>query len=152
MSKAKVLIIGFGGVGAIAGFGLEYADKSEVTAVIRSDFQLAVKKGYTIESCDYGNIEGYRPAHIVQTPEQAKLYGPFDFVVVTTKNHPEILRVEDLISPVITSDKTVIVLAQNGIGIDEPVIKKFPGTVVLSGISMISSNNYGGVSDQTSHS
>jgi 2-dehydropantoate 2-reductase len=63
---------------------------------------------------------------------------PFDFVVVTTKNIPDISpTVGDLIEPAVTPGKTVIVLSQNGLNIEKPIISRFPSNVVLSSVSLI---------------
>lgn len=142
MTKAKVLIIGFGGVGIVSGYSLEHNGKAEVTAVVRSDYELVIEKGYDIESVDYGRVEGFRPSHLVKTVEKAAEYGPFDFVLVTTKNTPDIFKIEDLIRPVVTPKLTTVVLSQNGIGIQDSVINLFPENIVLSVVSMISSNKF----------
>lgn len=52
-----------------------------------------------------------------------------DYVVVSTKNIPEITRIENLIAPVV-SPETSIVLIQNGLGIELPFLKKFPKNVI----------------------
>lgn len=144
VTKDKVLLIGSGGVGTIVTYGIEYTGKAEVTAVIRSDYDTVKEKGFSINSCDYGRVEGFRPTNITKNTDEALKFGPFDFVVVTTKNLPDIYRVEDLIEPVIT-EKTVIVLIQNGIDIGTPIIEKYPNNIVLSGVSLIASTNYSGV-------
>lgn len=142
--KPKVLIIGLGGVGVLAAFALEYSKRAEVTALIRSDYDRVIEKGYDINSVDYGNIKGFTPSHVVKTIKDAKAYGEFDFILVTTKNIPDINVVEDAFADAV-SEKTTIVLLQNGFGIEKPTLKRFPGHVVLSGVSMISSANFHGV-------
>jgi 2-dehydropantoate 2-reductase len=62
----------------------------------------------------------------------------YDFIVVTTKNIADVKpAVEDIIEPAVTPGHTTIVLLQNGLNIEKPVIAKFPNNVVLSGISLI---------------
>ncbi len=64
---------------------------------------------------------------------------PFDYVVVTTKNIPDISpTVVDIIHPAVTPGKSVIVLVQNGLHIEKPVIEAFPQNIVLSGVSRMS--------------
>lgn len=142
--KPKILIVGLGGVGVIAAYALQYGEKAEVTALIRSDYDRVIEKGYEINSCDYGHIEGFRPTHVVKTIEDAKKYGEFDFILVTTKNLPDITTVEDVFADAVT-EKTTIVLLQNGFGIEKTTLKRFPGHFILSGVSMISSANFHGV-------
>lgn len=63
---------------------------------------------------------------------------PFDYIVVATKNCRDVgPTVEEIIAPAVTDSRTVIVLVQNGLNIEKPLIKAFPRNVVLSGISLI---------------
>jgi 2-dehydropantoate 2-reductase len=65
---------------------------------------------------------------------------PFDYIVCTTKNAPDVPpELANLISPAVTPGHTVIVLIQNGLNIEKPLFKKFPNNIVLSGVSMIGS-------------
>lgn len=144
--KLSVLLIGSGGVGTIAAFSLEYGCKAQVTAVVRSDYEFVKANGYKIRSCDYGIIESFRPTNIVNNINDAVKFGPFEYIIVTTKNLPDIFKVEDLIYPVVTAE-SLIVLIQNGIDIGAPIISTYPANVVLSGVSMISSTNNGGIID-----
>lgn len=146
MTKSKVIIVGSGGVGAIAAYGLEYGGKAEVTLVIRSDYDVVKKEGFEIKSCDYGHIKGFKPSKIVKSVEDASKFDPFDFIIVTTKNIPDVFKVEDIIEPIVTKNSTIVLL-QNGIDIGAPILKRFPENKVLSGVSMISSTNYNGFID-----
>lgn len=141
---SKALVIGLGGVGVVAAYTLQLKAEVEVTAVIRSDYDAVITRGYEIDSADYGHIESWRPTHVVKTAaEAAAKHGPFDFIVVTVKNIPDVTDVEDIYADAVTAN-TVIVLVQNGLGIEKPVSQRFPGNVVLSGVSMISSSNHKG--------
>ena len=58
--------------------------------------------------------------------------------MVTTKNVPDISpTVPEIIAPAVTEAHTTIVLAQNGLNIEKPLIAAFPQNVVLSGVSLI---------------
>lgn len=142
MTKLKVLIVGFGGVGIIGGYTLELNGKAEVTALVRSDYDIVSQEGYNIESVDYGTINGYKPSNIANSIEGCKSFGPFDFILVTTKNLPDVYKVEDIIEDCVIPKRTVIVLSQNGIGIEKSMIERFPDNIVLSAVSMISSNKF----------
>ena len=61
-AKSRVLLIGGGGVGTIGAYNLEAGGKAEVTAVLRSNFNVVAEKGFTIVSCDHGNVIGWRPS------------------------------------------------------------------------------------------
>ena len=60
-SKANILLVGTGGVGSIVALNLECGGLAEVTAVMRSNFAAVKAKGFSIKSCDHGNVEGWRP-------------------------------------------------------------------------------------------
>lgn len=136
----------------MAAYALDYGKKAKVTTVVRSDYDAVKQNGYKIKSVDYGDIESYTPSNVVKSLDEAATYGPFDYVVVSTKNTPDIFKVEELVAPVVTPELTAVVLLQNGIDIGAPVIAKYPRNVVLSGVSMISSTNYGGgVIDHEGH-
>ncbi|SCU80219.1 LAFA_0B08196g1_1 [Lachancea sp. 'fantastica'] len=140
VEKTKVLLIGSGGVGTMASYALEYAGKSEVTSVLRSDYSRVTEMGFSIDSCDYGQIASFRPSHIAKSVEESLQYGPFEYILVVTKSVPEVGSMIDVIAPAV-SENTAIVLVQNGIGIELEAIAKFPENVVLSGVSMIGSSN-----------
>ena len=140
MSIPKILIVGTGGVGVIVSFGLLSSGSAEVTSIVRSQYDIVRSQGYTITSLTYGNVSNFRPANVVKDVKEAISYGPFNYIIVSTKNTPEIFKVEDLIEPVVSCG-TSIVLIQNGIGIEEGVIQKFPKNVVLSGVSQMGSVN-----------
>lgn len=60
--KARVLIVGMGGVGTMAAYALETGGGAEVTAVLRSNYAEVEKNGFDIDSIEYGHdIKGWRP-------------------------------------------------------------------------------------------
>ncbi|KAI3318877.1 putative 2-dehydropantoate 2-reductase [Xylariaceae sp. AK1471] len=139
--KARVLIVGTGGVGTMAAYALEAGGKAEVTAVMRSNYAVVEKNGIDIDSIEHGHdIKGWRPTAIRKaiphvSDEQLQ---PFDFVLVTTKNVPDLPpTVADIIEPAVTAGKTAIVLSQNGLNIEKPLIKRFPTSPIISSISYI---------------
>ncbi|GME97528.1 unnamed protein product [Ambrosiozyma monospora] len=133
-----------GGVGTIAAYGLEFGGKAEVTAVVRSDYDHLTQKGFDIESCDYGSVKAFKPSHVEKSIEAAvKNHGPFEFAIFSMKNIPDVQPVEPLIDECYRKG-TAIVLLQNGLGIEKPVLKEFPEAIVISGVSMISSTLYHG--------
>lgn len=137
----KVLVVGSGGVGAVAALSLTLNGKCETTLVVRSDHDKVVAEGYTFRSVTYGNFDNWRPVHVARSVADAATHGPFDFIVVTTKNIPDgPMTCEDIIRPAV-SLQTTIVLIQNGIGIEGPMIQEFPGNVVLSSVTLIGSTN-----------
>lgn len=64
---------------------------------------------------------------------------PFDYVLVATKNTPDISpTVADLVASAVTPGHTAILLLQNGLNIEKPLIEAFPDSSILSGVSLIS--------------
>lgn len=141
--KPKVLLIGFGGVGTIVSYTLEHLGRAEVVAVARpSTFDQLANRGYRIESCDYGVIENYIPSHVVLTSAEAvEKYGIFDYIIITTKNIPDIAPVVDMLDDCY-NDKSTIVLIQNGINTEIPIYKRYPKACVLSGVTLIGTTLY----------
>lgn len=59
--RARVLLVGCGGIGTIAALNLEAGGLAQVTAVLRSNFDVVKSNGFTIKSCEHGDKEGWRP-------------------------------------------------------------------------------------------
>ncbi|KAK4542802.1 hypothetical protein LTR36_006178 [Oleoguttula mirabilis] len=139
--KASVLVVGGGSVGAIAALNIESSGRTAVTIVCRSNFQIVRDGGYSIESCDHGSLRGWRPSDVVNKVPRVVDGAHFDFVICVTKNVADVPpSVSDLIGPAVTPGKTTIVLIQNGLNIEKPLLAAFPQNIVLSGVSLIGAN------------
>ncbi|KAL1617035.1 hypothetical protein SLS54_008030 [Diplodia seriata] len=143
-SRIRVLVVGTGGVGTMASVALEKSGRATVTAVLRSNYDQVKAHGLEIDSCDHGKLSGWRPSHIVPAVPQANPAEPFDYVVVTMKNIPEVSNIPEVIRPAVTDGHTAIVLIQNGIGIEQPLVDAFPRSVVLSGVSFVGAHQRNG--------
>lgn len=137
-------------------FTLEAGGLANVTAVLRSNYAAVSANGFNITSLDHGNHKGWKPTagkvlqlillhladHVqvvnaVPSVAQENL-PPFDFIVVATKNCPDISpTVSEIIAPAVTEGHSVIVLVQNGLNIEKPLIAAFPKNIILSGVSLI---------------
>jgi len=139
--KIQVLIIGGGGVGTMAAYALETGGKAIVTMVLRTNFAAVQQNGFTIDSIQHGHdIKNWRPSHLLQAvPDTQDPNTPaFDYIIAATKNIPDVKpTVVDIISPAVTPGKTTILLLQNGLNIEKPIIARFPTNPVLSGVSLI---------------
>lgn len=60
-SKSRVLLVGSGGIGTIAALNLERGGLAEVSSVLRSNFKVVRSKGFTIRSCEHGDVRNWRP-------------------------------------------------------------------------------------------
>lgn len=165
-NKKSVLIVGGGAVGAIAAVNLEVGGLATVTVVLRSNYNIVKDKGYTIESCDHGRLDEWKPSvGMLRTSSAMNLsirtcrklthqvrntipnlveegLPPYDYVVLCTKNIPDISPTAvDLITPALpqNSNKTTLILLQNGLNIEKPFLRPHPNIPILSGISMIGS-------------
>ena len=149
-SKPNVLLIGTGGVGTIVAYGIYYVGKANIDVVVRRDYEKVKNAGWNIHSVDYGEIEHWKPHNVFESVEEAAKTGKiYDFIVIATKNLPDIVRVEDLSAPVITPEETAVVLMQNGFDLGRPFVEKYPKNVCISGVSHIGSHNHNGVITQT---
>ena len=61
-AKARVLLIGCGGVGSISALNLEIGGKAAVTAVVRSSYDVVKARGFNIKSIDHGVVNGFKPS------------------------------------------------------------------------------------------
>lgn len=146
MSKPKVLVVGSGGVGTISALALTENNKSDVTLVVRSDYKLINKQGYSIDSCTYGKLTNWKPHHLAKSVQHAQEeFGPFDYILLTTKNIPDgQITCEEIIKPAIKTGNEVIILLQNGLGIENPMFEAYPNHIILSGITLIGSTYING--------
>lgn len=61
VNKANVLLVGSGGVGTMAAYAMESGGRAAVTSVLRSNFAVVEKCGFTIDSIEHGEVKGWRP-------------------------------------------------------------------------------------------
>ncbi|KAJ9605432.1 hypothetical protein H2200_010089 [Cladophialophora chaetospira] len=140
--KARVLLVGSGGIGTMTALNLEQGGLASVTAILRSNFAVVQEKGFTIDSCDHGKFESWRPTKVLnKVPDLSGSESseePFDYIIATTKNIPDVPpTVVDLIKPAVTPGHSIIVLIQNGLNIEKPLLKAFPDNICLSGVSLM---------------
>ncbi|ODV86834.1 hypothetical protein CANARDRAFT_21821 [[Candida] arabinofermentans NRRL YB-2248] len=144
-SIPKVLIIGTGALGLVAAYTLEYNKTAEVTIVVRSGYEKAVAEGYTINSVQFGQgIMNWRPSHIAKDVYAATADNQsYDYIFVSLKNLPDSPKTcEEIIEPaVLKNPNSSIILCQNGIDIEKPMIENFPGHIILSAVSLIGCTN-----------
>ncbi|OGM45122.1 putative 2-dehydropantoate 2-reductase family protein [Aspergillus bombycis] len=135
----RILLVGSGGVGTMVAFNIEASGLGRVAAVLRSNYTKVLQEGFEIDSCEHGPIKGWRPSEVLkEIPTITDI--PWDYIVVVTKNVPDIPpTVTDMIAPAVTPGHTAILLIQNGLNIERPILERFPNNVCLSGISMIGS-------------
>jgi len=123
----RALVFGAGGVGSVYGWFLEKAG-ARVTAVCRSNYNQVKHNGLLIRSKKWGkNV--HKPTAVPSIAE-ANAHGPFDYILVCSKAFPETPSlIRDAVTP-----ESAIVLAQNGIGIEEDYAKLYPHNTIISGV------------------
>ena len=124
-------VIGMGAIGGFYGAKLAHAGK-EVHFLSHSDYQYVKERGLQVDSCD-GSF------HL----PQINAYGAAsdmpkcDVVLIglkTVNNH----LLTELLPPLLKED-TLVVLIQNGIGVEEDVQKMFPEVQLAAGLAFICS-------------
>lgn len=125
------------GTGAIGGFyGSLLAQQGlQVSVVCRSDYSHIKQHGFQIYSHELGQWS-FQPEQTFNSTATVKT--PVDYLLVCTKVLDNLDRVK-LIKPAV-SQKTTIVLIQNGIAIEDEIIAAFPDNEVVSGLAFICCN------------
>ena len=124
-------IVGTGAIGGFYGSKLAYSGQ-EVHFLSHSDYQFVKERGMQVDSCD----GSFHLDHVNVYQYSADM-PKCDVVIVglkTTNNHllPELL-------PPLLHENTVVVLIQNGIGVEADVQQMFPGVQLVAGLAFICS-------------
>lgn len=124
-------IIGTGAIGGYYGSKLAHSGQ-EVHFLLHSDYQFVKEHGMQVDSCD-----GSFHLEHVNVYQYAKDMPKCDVVIVglkTINNH----LLPDLLPPLLHED-TVVVLLQNGIGVEADVQQMFPNIQIIAGLAFICS-------------
>ena len=129
-------VVGMGAIGGFYGGRLAHAGRT-VRFLSHSDYEYVLQHGMQVDSCD-GNfylehIDAYGNAG--DMPKS-------DVIIVglkSVKNHDVLL---DLLRPIIHDD-VVVVLIQNGIGLEEDLQRVFPQLHIVAGLAFICSAKVG---------
>lgn len=125
-----------GAIGGYYGGRLAHAGR-EVHFLSHSDYQYVLQNGLRVDSCD----GDFHLPHI-NAYGASKDMPKTDVIIVglkSVRNHdvlPELLR------PVI-HDNSIVILIQNGIGLEEDLLKIFPGLQIVAGLAFICSAKVG---------
>ena len=131
IEQMKYGIIGTGAIGGFYGGKLAYSGQ-EVHFLFHKDYEYVREHGLQVDSCDgsfhLDNVNAY------QSPGTMP---KCDVVLVglkTINNH----LLPQLLSPLL-HERTVVVLIQNGIGVEADVQQMFPQTALVAGLAFICS-------------
>ncbi len=128
-------IIGTGAIGGYYGGRLMKAGR-QVRFLLHSDYDYVKEHGLQIDSCDgsfhLDNVEAY--SNTQDMPMS-------DVVIVclkTTNNH----LLKQMLTPIVGKD-TIVVLIQNGIGVEADLQQQFPALHIVAGLAFICSGKVG---------
>ena len=127
----KYGVIGTGAIGGYYGAKLAHAGQ-ELHFLFRSDYEYVKQHGLQLDSCDgsfhLDDINAY-----LHTEDMPKC----DVVLVCLKSVNN-SKLQTLLPPLLHDD-TLVVLIQNGIGVEEDVQKMFPDVQLAAGLAFICS-------------
>lgn len=124
-------VIGTGAIGGYYGARLAKSGQ-EVHFLLHRDYEYVKANGMQIDSCD-GSFHLTNPLVYHTSEEMPKC----DVVLVglkTTNNH----MLAELLPPLL-AEHSVVVLIQNGVGVEQDVQKMFPGIQLVAGLAFICS-------------
>ncbi|EEU43369.1 uncharacterized protein NECHADRAFT_45039 [Fusarium vanettenii 77-13-4] len=133
VTSTNILLFGAGSIGGVYLYQLLQAGCS-VTTVCRSNYSTVKERGFKLSSVRYGNV-AFRPTTVVRDISECENIS-FNFVLVCTKSFPGSKpSLPEQLRPVLEGrPQTTIVLAQNGIMIEEEIAAAFPKNPILSGV------------------
>ncbi|EOA86163.1 hypothetical protein ACJQWK_11745 [Exserohilum turcicum] len=133
--SVNVLIVGAGAIGAFYASRLALVSGTSVSVICRSNYKAVKANGFQVTSPQYGDYT-FTPANTFANPEEAKKSAiEWDYVVVSTKALPDVSD-DSAILEGLVSDKTAIVLIQNGMGVEDPYSKRFPKAAICSAVTI----------------
>ena len=128
-------IIGTGAIGGYYGGQLMKAGR-RVSFLLHTDYEYVKEKGLQIDSCD-----GSFHLDDVEAYDDTRKMPKGDVVLVclkSTKNH----LLPEMLTPIV-DEHTVVVLIQNGIGLEEDLQRHFPKMAIVGGLAFICSGKIG---------
>ncbi len=135
IKKMNYTIIGTGAIGGFYGGRLMKAGR-QVQFLLRSDYEFVKQHGLQIDS-----YEGSFHLDSVEAYNDTKLMPNTDVVLVCLKSINND-KLKEMLSPIINEDM-VIVLIQNGIGLEDDLQAVFPHLHIVAGLAFICSAKVG---------
>ena len=127
----KYGIIGTGAIGGFYGAKLARAGQ-DVHFLLRSDYEYVRENGMQVDSCD-GSFHLSR----VNAYRETETMPRCDVVLVCLKSVNN-GKLQQLLPPLL-QDGTLVVMFQNGIGVEQDVERMFPGVQLVAGLAFICS-------------
>jgi len=130
LSQLRILVVGTGAIGGFYGGKLSQAG-ARVATLCRSDYETVKSKGIRITST-LGDFH-FTPEKVIH--KLSEYSPPPDYILVGLKVLPEINTAEIIKDAVVPG--TAVVLLQNGVEIEEHLVKAFPNNEIISGLAFI---------------
>lgn len=132
--------IGIIGTGAIGGFygGLLAQQGNDVHFLLNSDYEYVKENGLLIDSDLLGKI------HLphVNAYQTSNNMPPCDIILVCLKTTQNQTLLPAILPPIL-KDNSVVILVQNGLGIEAELTELFPDISIAGGLAFIASNKVG---------
>ena len=139
-SKFQIMRIGIIGTGAIGGFygGLLTQNGSDVHFLLNSDYEYVKKNGLRIDSEIVGNI------HLTNVNAyHASVEMPScDIILVCLKTMLNKSLLPEILPPLLHKG-SIVILVQNGLGLEAELAELFPDVSIAGGLAFIASNKVG---------
>lgn len=128
-------VIGTGAIGGFYGGKLCKAGR-QVRFLLHTDYEYVKEHGLQIDSCD-----GSFHLDHVEVYNDTKQMPRADVILVGLKSINNYM-LKELLTPIVT-EQTIVVLIQNGIGLEEDLQAEFPGLRIVAGLAFICSSKTG---------
>lgn len=128
--KSRVLVFGLGAIGSF--YACMISDHADVYVVARSNYGAVYKDGLQLKSKRYGN-KTVKFKGVYPSVDDAQINNPLHFDLIICANKAIVDRppyLHDIIRPAV-GPQTCIVIIQNGIGNEEPLVRAFPANHVV---------------------
>lgn len=133
----EILIVGAGAIGAFYASRLARVPDVHVSVICRSNYSAVKAHGFQVTSPQYGDYT-FTPTHTFANPDEARNSNIcWDYIVVSTKALPDVSDDAAILEGLV-SDRTAIVLIQNGLGVEEPYSKRFSKASICSAVTIAS--------------
>lgn len=136
--SVNILIIGAGAVGAFYASRLVHGPSVQVSVVCRSNYKAVSQHGFSVTSPKYGSYTFTPHRTFANRQEALDSNILWDYIVVSTKALPDVSDDSEILEGLVKEGQSAIVLVQNGLGVEEPYKRRFPGATVLSGVTIVS--------------
>jgi len=134
----NILIVGAGAVGAFYASRIATVANTQVSVICRSNYKAVASKGFSVTSPKYGSYT-FTPHRTFANPREAIAANTqWDYILVSTKALPDVSDDSEILVGLVKEGQSAIVLVQNGLGVEDPYIKRFPNATILSAVTIVS--------------